>query len=65
MAAKMPAMLTAVLTLIKNETADVEKEYADKEMDEALQEEMGDEISEIEEVLNFLFLGIGTHREHH
>lgn len=61
----MPAMLTAVLTLIKNETADVEKEYADKEMDEALQEEMGDEISEIEEVLNFLFLGIGTHREHH
>lgn len=65
MAAKMPAMLTAVLTLIKNETAEVEKEYADKEMDEALQEEMGDEISEIEEVLNFLFLGIGTHREHH
>lgn len=32
----------------------MEKEYADKEMDEALEEEMGEEIDEIEECLEFI-----------
>ena len=31
-------MLAAVLNLIKTETKEIEKEYADKDMDEALQE---------------------------
>lgn len=35
---KLPEMLAAVLNLIKTETKEIEKEYADKDMDEALQE---------------------------
>lgn len=38
MAARMPNMMIAALSLIKSETTEVEKEYADKDMDEALQE---------------------------
>ena len=47
MIAKMPEMMQAVLVLVKNLTSEIEKSYADKEMDEALEEEMGDEISEV------------------
>lgn len=33
MAIKVPNMMVAALSLIKSETAEVEKEYADKDMD--------------------------------
>jgi hypothetical protein len=38
MVSRMPNMMAAALTLVKNLTAEVEKEYGEKEMDEALQE---------------------------
>jgi hypothetical protein len=50
MAGKVPNMMMAVLTMVSSASREVEKQYAEMEMDEALEEEMGDHISEIEEV---------------
>ena len=50
MGAKLPEMMAAVLNLVRMETKEVEKEYADKEMDEVMQEQMDEEIEEVEEV---------------
>ena len=44
----MPEMMAAVLNLVKSETKEIEKEYADKEMDEAVQEEMDELVEEVE-----------------
>lgn len=40
MGAKMPEMMTAVLNLVRMDSKEVEKIYAEKEMDEAMQEDM-------------------------
>lgn len=37
MAAKMPNMMMAALALVKSQSKEIEKEYTDKDMDEALQ----------------------------
>ena len=47
-------MLMAALNLVHSETKEIEKEYADKEMDQALEEEMGDDINEVEECLEYI-----------
>lgn len=55
MAAKMPNMMMAALSLVKSESKEIQKEYTDKDMDEALQEEMGEQMEEVEEVNVLLF----------
>lgn len=60
MGAKLPEMLAAVLNLVRSETKEIEKDYADKDMDEAEQEEMDAEVEEVEEVTLCLFRAWNT-----
>ena len=55
MTASLPEMLTTVLGLVKSLTNEIEKIYAEKEMDDDLTEEMNNETEEVEEVLFYLF----------
>jgi hypothetical protein len=55
MTAALPEMLMAVLGLVKSLTNEIEKIYAEKEMDDDLTEEMSEETDEVEEVNLFLF----------